>query len=487
MHHRLSAIARATAARARHAPPRAPGAPLGSHARHSGTRRALSAGLLLALALVAVTRLGAASPAAARRHPATPPVFTREAQLRYDSVRRSLDAVAHQNWIAAWGAAPQPATPATVAQRGFDDQTVREIVRSSLGGNAVRVELSNAYGRVPLTIAAASIAPAGADGALGPGGSRALTFGGQGGVVIPPGAEALSDPTGLRVRPLQRLAISLYLPQRTGPATGHLLAKSSTYIAQGDRAGQSGAQGFDARTSSWYFLSALDVLAPRRDLGAVVALGDSITDGVGSRNGLYDRWTDDLADRLAARRADSLAVVDEGIGGNRVLNSSPCCGQSALARFGRDVLGRLGVRVVILLEGINDIGFSRQTSAATRPHTDVSAAQIISGYEQLIAQAHAHGLLIFGATLTPFAGARYWTPAGEAKREAINRWILTSGAFDGVIDFAAAVADPADPRRLAPRFDSGDHLHPNAAGYRAMAAAINLNSLLRAAAAARGG
>jgi lysophospholipase L1-like esterase len=439
--------------------------------------------LLAVLALLAGLRLGGSSSALARRH-ADEPASARATAARYRTVRRALDDVARQNWIAAWGAAPQPATPGTAARRGFADQTIREIVRSTIGGSAARIELSNAYGSAPLTVGGASIAAAGTGAAVGTDGTHELTFGGRSGVVIPPGAEAISDPVALTVRPLERLAVSLYLPRRTGPATQHLLARATTYVGGGDRAGQPDAGGFAARTASWYFLSALDVLAPRRDLGAVVALGDSITDGVGARNDAYDRWTDDLADRLGRRAAASLAVVDEGIGGNRVLNNSPCCGENALARFGRDVVARLRARVVILLEGINDIGFARQSSARTRPHTDVSAAEIIAGYEQLIAEAHAHGLRIFGATLTPFRGARYWSAAGEAKREAVNRWIRTSGAFDGVIDFARAVADPRDRQRLAPRYDSGDHLHPNAAGYRAMAATIDPAALVRAAQAA---
>ena len=176
----------------------------------------------------------------------------------------------------------------------------------------------------------------------------------------------------------------------------------------------------------------------------------------------------------------TLAVVDEGIGGNRVLNNALCCGVNAVSRFEQDVRDQPGARDVILLEGINDIGYSQNRGPLTAPHTDVSALDIVEGYERIITLAHTAGLKIFGATLTPFQGARYWTPAGEAKREAVNNWIRTSGAFDGVIDFAAAVADPSDPERLNPAYDSGDHLHPNAAGYRAMAAAINLSALLDA-------
>ena len=223
-----------------------------------------------------------------------------------------------------------------------------------------------------------------------------------------------------------------------------------------------------SRPCSWYYVSGLIVRSSDTD-GTVVAFGDSITDGVGSTAGADGRWPNDLARRLDALDAPTLSVADEGIGGNRVLAGARCCGASAEARFARDALDQPGVRDIIVLEGINDIGYSLG---------EVSAAQIVAGYQRLIAQAHARGLRILGATLLPFQGAGYYTAAGEATREAVNRWIRTSGVFDGVVDFDAAMRDPADPLRLNPAYDCGDHLHPNDAGYHAMADAISLDMLL---------
>jgi len=385
-------------------------------------------------------------------------------------VRKRSDARrSGSRWIAVWAAGQQAAAPGTAFARGFRDQTVRDVIHVSLGGRLVRIRVSNAFGSRPLRVGAAAIAAPGAP-------PQALTFAGRGWVTVAPGAQAASDPVHLAVRPLERLTVSLFLPAVTGPPTEHFNAHQTNYLASGDRV-MAGGAAFHQRLESWYFLSGVDVWSRAR--GALVALGDSITNGNGSLTGAYASWPDDLARRLAARAPGTLSVVDVGMEGNRVLNPSPCCGPSALARFSRDVLRQPGVREVIVLEGINDIGFARSSSPLTAPHTSVSAEQIIAGYEQLIHRAHAAGLKIFGATLTPFAGSQHWSPAGEAEREQLNAWIRGGHGFDGVIDFAAAVADPRDPRRLDPRYDDGDHLHLNDAGYRAMADAVNLAMLLR--------
>jgi lysophospholipase L1-like esterase len=428
------------------------------------------AGLVLLIGGPALVRFAGVGSAAARTHRHDPTAAVTLSPARPGS-----------HWVASWGTAPQPATDDPGAERGFDDQTIRQIVLTSAGGARIRVRLSNVYGSRPLEIGRAGVAIAGAGAALRAGTSHALTFGGRSSVLIPAGAEVLSDPAALAVAPGTQLAVSIFLRAATGPATQHAQARQITYVSAGDRALAAGAAAFNDETTSWYFLDGLDVLAGPRVRGAVVALGDSITDGVGTAVDADARWTDDLARHLAARPGDTLSVVDAGIGGNRVLNNSLCCGISAVARFEHDVVDTPGVRAVILLEGINDIGSGEKHGRLSAPHTDVSALQIVDGYERIIALAHAARLKIFGATLTPFAGARYWTPAGEAKREAVNRWIRTSHAFDGVIDFARVLAAPGHPLHLNPAYDSGDHLHPDAAGYRAMAKVVNLKTLLSAA------
>jgi lysophospholipase L1-like esterase len=381
-------------------------------------------------------------------------------------------------WEGTWAASPQQSTPGTLSATGFDDQTVRNIVFATTGGDTVRVRLTNTFGTQPLVVDSASIAVAGSGAGLAAG-ARPLRFGDHASTIIPPGAEALSDPLHLTVRPLQDLAVSLYLPQATGPATQHALGQQVNYVATGNHALDASAAAFTTQTQSWYFLDGIDVLATARDRGTIVAYGDSITDGFHSTVNANARWPNDLARRLDALHGTTMSVVDQGISGNRVLNDSICCGVNALARFNRDVVDQTGATEVILLEGINDIGFSQLNNPVNAPATDVTAAQIIAGYQQLIAQAHAAGLKIFGGTLTPFQGSGYYYAAGEAKRQAVNHWIRTSHAFDAVIDFDKVVRDPAHPLTFLPAYDSGDHLHPNDAGYQAMAQAINLHTLLQ--------
>ena len=395
-------------------------------------------------------------------------------------------AAATGHWAGSWGGSAQPPTPASLAgsgdvsSTGFNNQTVRNIVFTSAGGSQVQVRLSNAFSDQPLKVGRVDVALERSGARLQSGSDHVLTFGGKRAITIPPGADVVSDASTMDVPALTDLAVSIYLPGQTGPATYHSLAEQTNYISTaGNFAGQASGAAFTTTSQSWYYLDNVNVFAPGTAKSAVVTLGDSITDGFQSQANANARWPNDLARRLvAANPSNPLSVVDEGISGNRVLNNSPCFGTDALSRLDRDVITQAGVRDVILLEGINDIGFSQTpNSGCTVPNTNVSAADIIQGYEQIIARAHAASIKIFGATLTPFKGAAYWSPVAERKRETVNNWIKNSGEFDGVIDFAAATADPNHPQMFNPAFDSGDHLHPNDAGYQAMANAINLSML----------
>ncbi|WNL44165.1 SGNH/GDSL hydrolase family protein [Dyella sp. BiH032] len=372
------------------------------------------------------------------------------------------------HWVAAWGAAVDSPGP------HLSDQTVRQVVRISAGGSAVRIRLSNLFGAGPVTIGPARIALRAQGSSTVAGSDHAVSFGGKRTVTVPKGESVLSDPMAMDVKPLQELTVSLYIPATAtpGPSTLHNAGLATTYLTEtGDATAATSFPGTEVHGSR-FFLSDVEVAGPD-ERHAVVAFGDSITDGVGARSDTYERWPDHFAERL---RADpglaKVAVVNSGIGGNRVLNDG--FGPSAQARFDRDALDKPGVRWIVLLEGINDIGGSGQPGT---PADNVSAEQIIEGMKQLIARAHAKGVKIYGATLTPFGGAGwpYHSSRNEKKREAVNAWIRDGGAFDGVADFDKAIRDPAHPDRMLPTYDSGDHLHPNGAGFDAMAKAVDLD------------
>jgi lysophospholipase L1-like esterase len=392
-----------------------------------------------------------------------------------------------QQWVGSWATAAQATAPldsgfAPLFGEGFNDQTIRNITHTSLGGSAVRVRLTNAYGTQPVTFNAVYVGLAQAGASLVPGSNRALTFRGNASVTVPAGAEVFSDCSLIKVPSDANLAISLFAATPTGTPTIHLGGIQTTYVAAGNLAASEDGSAFTSSDASWYFVDGVDVLASPRVKGAIVAIGDSITQGDGSTLDANRRWPNYLARRfLAGPPGLEMSVLDVGIGANRVLNDSPCFGVSAANRVDEDVLNQTGVRKVILMEGVADIGFPNLgfTFVCLDPNPDVSPSQIIAGYGQIIAKVHARGLKIIGGTLTPFKGAFFgWTPELEAKREAINDFIKQSGEFDGVIDFASVVADPNDPTALAPQFNSGDNLHPNDAGYNAMANAIDLSQFL---------
>lgn len=381
----------------------------------------------------------------------------------------SQKAKSAQHWVGTWAASPQmppdDASNAKSPDAGFNNQTVRMIVRASLGGKELRVRFSNAFGKFALTIGAAHVALAGNVAAILPSTDRVLTFSGRSSFIIPPRAEILSDPVPLEVPALASLAVSVFLPAATGPASWHALGNQTTYISGPGDFTASSNMPVARTTESWYGLSGVEVLAGE-NAAAIVTLGDSITDGAQTTLDANHRWPDILADQLAARPGGaSLAVLNEGISGNRLLHD--VAGPSALARFDRDVLSQDGVRYLIVLEGINDIGWPRIPGGKYSGDL-VSAEDLIAALRQIADRAHAHGILAYGATLTPFGGAFYETPDGEAEREAVNEWIRTSGAFDGVIDFDKLTRDPAHPQQFLPAYDSGDHLHPGDAGYEAM-------------------
>ena len=389
-------------------------------------------------------------------------------------------AAAQTHWVATWGASPAPQladeAQMRTAKLAFDNHTLREIVHASIGGGTVRVRLSNAYGKEAVQIGGAHIALRGKGSEIVAASDRALTFGGHPSVSIPPDALVLSDPVKLDVPAAGDLAISIFLPKPSLGAGIHYSAQQTSYIGPGDLTGAP-LLPEPSTITSWVFLTGVDVLAPVA-ASAVVAFGDSITDGARSTVDANHRWPDILAARLLARRGrPEIGVLDAGIGGNRILHDAPAnvrFGVNALARFDRDVLAQPAVRYVIVLEGINDLG---HPGSSVPESQTVSADDIIAGLKQMIERAHEKGLKIFGATLTPFEGTSfkgYFTPEKETKRKAVNEWIRTGKAFDGVIDFEKAVSDPEHPDRMLAAFDGGDHLHPGDAGYKAMGEAIDL-------------
>ena len=348
------------------------------------------------------------------------------------------------------------------------NQTIRQIVHTSIGGSRIRVVLSNAFGTAPIDIGAAHVALRDKDNTIAAASAKPLTVGGSDSFTILAGATAVSDPVDLMLPPLSDLVIDLYVPKDLGldasPVTTHNGASQTNYVSQtGNHSGET-APALGTRAGAWFMIARVEVTVPQNS-GAIVAFGDSITDGARSTADMNARWPDQLARRLAARKGPAFAVLNAGISGNRVLGDG--AGVSALARFDRDVLLQTGVTHVVVMEGINDIGIARSNPTP-------SAQDLINGHKQLIERAHARGLKIYGATLTPYEGAAYFSPEGEAKRQALNDWIRTSGAYDGVVDFDKATRDPAAPTKFNPAYDSGDHLHPGDAGYKAMGDAIDL-------------
>ena len=370
-------------------------------------------------------------------------------------------------WVATWGAAMQRAGNGAP---DFSGQTLRQVVHTSVGGEQTRVWFSNRFGREPLRIGAAHVGLKAQGSGIVSGSDRALTFHHMASATIPPGATIVSDPVALQVPAFSDLAISTYFPGMAFGATEHSLALQTSYAAMGNMTDAPQLAATASKETAWYFLSGVDVYAPKDS--AVVAFGDSITDGWRSTSGENRTWPDVLATRLAAARntkdAGILGMVNVGIGGNRVLLDG--AGPSSLARFNADVLARSNARFLIVLESINDIGRYMRDG---QPYGDL-LQRLEFAMAQMAVQAHQHGMAVFGATLTPYKGCGYYSPEGDAVRGKLNDWIRTSHVFDGVIDFDKATRDPQHPLRFLPQYDSDDHLHPNDAGYKAMGDAVDL-------------
>jgi len=340
------------------------------------------------------------------------------------------------------------------------------IVRSSIGGRRARVQLSNAFGAGPLKLGGAHIALRDTESAIVAASDRALTFSGKASFNIPPGADILSDPVDLDVPKLGDLVVSVYVPGEAMAPTTHLTGLHTTYISKPGDFTKAVSIAEPATTQSWYWLSSVEVLAPA-DAALIVAFGDSITDGATSTPDTNSSWPSQLARNLAANKATAnLAIVNHGISGNRLLADG--AGVSALARFDRDVLSQPGVKWLIVLEGINDIGLG------ARAADPITADDLIAAHKQIIERAHLHGIKAIGGTPTAFSGAAYYSPEGEAIRQAVNQWIRTGNGYDAVIDFDAATRDTEDPKQIRAAYNIRDHLHPNDAGYKAMAEAVDL-------------
>ena len=374
-------------------------------------------------------------------------------------------------WVGSWVSAQQLCEVHNLPpEPGLKGNTLRQIIQPSLGGDRIRVTFSNAFGDAPLTIAAATVARSQGGSAIDPASLCPLTFNGESAVTIQPGTAMISDPAPFKVQAFENLALSTCCSSVPANVTAHPGSRTTSFIQKGE-AVSAAAFAEPKPVDHWYLLEMAEVWADP-SASAIIVLGDSITDGRGSITNLNNRWPNNLARRLAANPSTrNISVLNQGIGGNRLLRNG--LGPSALARFDRDVLVPPGVRWVVIFEGINDLGTA--VGARARGEPAATARDIIACYEQMIVRAHAHGLRVYGATIMPFEGfASYFNPQSEEDRQAVNRWIRTSGQFDGVIDFDAMARDPQSPRRLSAAVDGGDHLHPSAEGYKVMADGIDL-------------
>jgi lysophospholipase L1-like esterase len=372
------------------------------------------------------------------------------------------------HWLGTWASSPQAAdADAEPPVPGFADCTLRQVVHVSAGGTRIRVRFSNAFGAGPLTIVSAHVAKAEKNGAIEPASDRPLMFQGSVYANIPAGALMYSDPVDFDLPALSDLAVTMRLKGAPDAITTHPGSRATSYFAQGDAVSAPELPAV-RKVEHWYFLNGVDVMTSHGRPAAVVILGDSITDGKNSTTNGNGRWPDDLARRLhAAKRTANVGVLNEGIGGNRLLDDG--AGPNALARLDRDVLAQAGAHWLVLFEGVNDIGTCKNGCDMA-----AVAQEMIGAYQQIIVRAHVHGIRVYGATITPFGESFYASPGAERARQTVNQWIRSSGRFDAVIDFDAALRDSSNPSNLSSEADSGDHLHPADAGYQRMADSIAL-------------
>lgn len=378
---------------------------------------------------------------------------------------------APQKWVGTWSTALQLTEPRNnPPEPGLNGNSIRQVVHVSLGGQDVRFRISNKFGKEPVSVSEVRIAQSAGNGAIVEGTELTLTFGGEKAITLQPDSALLSDPFDFELAPLSDVAITMHITSIGEEITGHPGSRTTSYILEGNTLDQ--PVFTDAVTTDhWYLIDALDVMAPDTAV-AIALLGDSITDGRGSGTNLQNRWPDELSRRLQANPGTGhVAVLNQGIGGNCVLR--PCLGPAGVDRFERDVLNQPGVKYLIILEGVNDIGGIRTEDQAREV-----AGALLTAYEEMIAKAHEQDILVYGATIMPFGGSFYYREASELARQMVNEWIRSSGAFDAVIDLDQALEDPENPGWLLPAADDGDHLHPSQEGHRMMAEAVDLSLFL---------
>ncbi len=369
------------------------------------------------------------------------------------------------NWVGAWTASMQAPFEDGVSQKGFENQTIRFIIHPHTDGKKMRIRLSNTFGSEPLTIDKVNVAVSKKGAGIVPDTNRTVTFGGDQKVSVPSGEKVFSDPISFKVKNAKNIAVSLYVKDKTGPATWHPRSMQTTYISTGDRVSDPDGSAFKTKEDAWFWLDGVDVIPDSSVKGSLVVLGSSIANGNHSEQNANHRWPDFLAKRFNQGTDNKMSVLNAGVSANHLIKNLPDKGENALTRLEQDVFGQTGVEAVILHQGLNDI----------RHHPEYDSEKIIGRMKEIIEASHEQGLKIYGGTLTPFKGSGKYTPEKEKTRQEVNHWIRTSGEFDGVIDFDKALRDPEDPERYLPKYEAGDHLHPNDAGYKVMAETVDLS------------